>query len=190
MMLAHTVAMKSKDQNTRCGCVLVGPNREIRSTGYNSFPRGIDDSRPERQQKPEKYFWFAHAERNAIYNAAYMGTSLKNCIMYVTAMPCSDCAIGIVQAGIKQVKIHDYQCDHVPSSLNACVNQQNTTAKTLNLLQEAGVQVEFWRGKLPPLTVLMGGNDVTHLVVEQKQTQTSQNTNQEKDITNKVNMVI
>ena len=45
-----------------------------------------------------------HAERNAIYNAARMGISLKGCTLYQTPMfPCSDCARGIIQSGITTV---------------------------------------------------------------------------------------
>jgi dCMP deaminase len=161
MLLAHTVAMKSKDQRTRCGCVIVGPDREIRSTGYNSFPRGIDDSRSERQERPEKYFWFAHAERNAIYNAARIGTALKGCDLYVTGMPCSDCAIGIIQAGIKRVKIHEFKCDHVLSSTKGAIDNQ----KIVLLFEEAGVEVKIWHGKIPPLKIMINGEDVTDSVV-------------------------
>lgn len=45
--------------------------------GYNSFPRGINDNVPDRQVRPFKYKWFAHAEENAINNAALIGVSLK-----------------------------------------------------------------------------------------------------------------
>ena len=40
--------------------VIVGKNKEIVSTGYNSFPRGINDNLKERQERPEKYYWFEH----------------------------------------------------------------------------------------------------------------------------------
>jgi dCMP deaminase len=162
MLLAHTVAMKSKDQRTRCGCVIVGPDREIRSTGYNSFPRGIDDSRPERQERPEKYFWFAHAERNAIYNAARMGTSLKDCDLYVTRTPCTDCSIAIIQAGIRRVIVHDFKCEHMPAGKQGNPN----TTKTLELFAEAGVEFRIWTGRVPRMQVLMNSVDVTDLVVE------------------------
>jgi hypothetical protein len=36
--ICKVVAARSKDPNTQIGCVIVGPNHEIRSTGYNSFP--------------------------------------------------------------------------------------------------------------------------------------------------------
>lgn len=102
--LAHQVKLKSKDERTQIGAVIVGKDKEIVSTGYNSFPRGIDDNIRERQERPEKYFWFEHAERNAIYNAARIGVSTKGCTMYLSCgIPCSDCARGIINAGITRI---------------------------------------------------------------------------------------
>ena len=68
--MANLVAKKSKDKSTQIGAVIVGPDNEIRSTGYNSFPTGLNDDLEIRQQRPEKYYWIEHAERNALYNAA------------------------------------------------------------------------------------------------------------------------
>ena len=79
--IAHQVKLKSKDNNTQIGAVIVGKDNEILSTGYNSFPRGINDLIPSRQERPEKYYWFEHAERNAIYNAARIGVSTKGSTM-------------------------------------------------------------------------------------------------------------
>jgi len=73
--ICRVVASRSKDPATQIGCVIVGPAREIRSTGYNSLPRRVDDTRPERLERPTKYLWIEHAERNAIYNAARAGTA-------------------------------------------------------------------------------------------------------------------
>ena len=41
--MVKLVASSSKDRSTKVGAVIVGPSREIRSTGYNDFPRGVDD---------------------------------------------------------------------------------------------------------------------------------------------------
>ena len=102
--IAQQVKEKSKDERTKVGAVIVGKDKEIVSTGYNSYPRGIVDNRPERQERPEKYFWFEHAERNAIYNAARIGVSTKGCTMYLTCgIPCADCARGIINAGISRI---------------------------------------------------------------------------------------
>ena len=103
--ICKDVAARSKDPNTQIGCVIVGRAHEIRSTGYNSFPRGIRDDVPERMERPAKYLWMEHAERNAIYNAARAGTSTEGCSIYVEIMPCMDCARAIVQAGLEEVVI-------------------------------------------------------------------------------------
>lgn len=103
MELAFMVASWSKDPSTKTGAVVVGPDREIRATGYNGLVRGVDDNIPERMERPTKYDFFEHAERNAIYNACLIGTSLKGCVMYATHAPCTDCARAIIQSGIKTV---------------------------------------------------------------------------------------
>ena len=103
MELAFLVASWSKDPSTKTGAVVVGPDREIRATGYNGLVRGVDDNISERMERPTKYDFFEHAERNAIYNACLTGISLKGCILYATHAPCTDCARAIIQAGIKMV---------------------------------------------------------------------------------------
>ena len=103
MELAFMVASWSKDPSTKTGAVVVGPDREIRATGYNGLVRGVDDNIPERMERPTKYDFFEHAERNAIYNACLTGISLKGCVMYATHAPCTDCARAIIQSGIKTV---------------------------------------------------------------------------------------
>lgn len=103
LRLARAVAAKSKDASTQVGCVIVGPDREVRSTGYNGFPRGADDDRADWHVRPLKYKVTEHAERNAIYNAARHGAGLKGCTIYVPWHPCSDCARGVIQSGIAAV---------------------------------------------------------------------------------------
>jgi dCMP deaminase len=105
MMLAHQIAHWSKESGRRVGAVIVGPDREIRSTGFNGFPRGVRDDIPERHSRETgaKYLWSSHAERNAIYNAARIGVSVKGCVMYVPWYPCIECAKAIIQSGICEV---------------------------------------------------------------------------------------
>jgi dCMP deaminase len=103
MTMAYLVAMQSKDDRTKIGAVVVGADNEVRSTGYNGQPRGCDDSQADRHERPEKYFWFEHAERNAIFNAARMGLSMKGCTLYTMGIPCADCARAVIQSGITRV---------------------------------------------------------------------------------------
>jgi len=100
------IAKKSKDPSSKIGCVIVGPDNEVRSTGYNGFPRGIKDDIeevPERYERPAKYDWTEHSERNAVYNAARVGIPLAGCKIYLDWIPCPDCASAIIQSGIKEV---------------------------------------------------------------------------------------
>jgi len=101
--LARFVGTWSKDRSTQVGCVIVGPSHEIRAVGYNGFPRGVNDDAEHRHDRPLKYRWTEHAERNAIYNAALSGVSLKGCRMYLPWFPCMDCARAIVQVGIAEL---------------------------------------------------------------------------------------
>ena len=137
--IAEQVKLKSKDQSTQIGAVIVGEDKEVLSTGYNSFPRGLDDSLQERQERPEKYFWMEHAERNAIYNAARIGVSLKNSTIYLTSgLPCMDCARGIVNSGVKIV-----YCKQVCTTKNKD-KWEESQQKSLELLGECGIDVIYY----------------------------------------------
>tara|TARA_B110000459_G_scaffold195950_1_gene237273 strand:+ start:392 stop:847 length:456 start_codon:yes stop_codon:yes gene_type:complete len=136
--LAHTVKLKSKDNNTQIGAIIVGKDKELVSTGYNSFPRGIDDFKKERQEKPEKYFWFEHAERNAIYNAARIGVSTKGTTMYLSCgIPCADCTRGIINAGIARIF-----CERGGGAKG--IKWAESAERSWEMLDEAGVSVQFY----------------------------------------------
>jgi len=136
--LAHTVKLKSKDVNTQIGAVIVGKDKEIVSTGYNSFPRGINDNISSRQERPEKYFWFEHGERNAIYNAARIGVSTKGTTMYLSCgVPCADCARGIINAGIVRIFCEKGGGAKGPKWFES-------SERSWEMLEEAGVKVCFY----------------------------------------------
>ena len=136
--IAEQVKLKSKDKRTQIGVVVVGKDNEIVSTGYNSFPRGINDDVDERQERPEKYFWFEHAERNAIYNAARIGVSTLGTTMYMTCgMSCSDCARAIINSGVSKIVLR--------KGKGAKGNKWNESAeRSMKMLEEAGVIVEYY----------------------------------------------
>jgi dCMP deaminase len=132
------VKLKSKDRYTQIGAVVVGSDNQIVSTGYNSFPRGIDDTIDERQERPEKYYWFEHAERNSLYNAALIGVSTKGCTMYLTCgIPCSDCARGIINSGIKKIV-----CERVGGAVGNLWDEH--AKRSIEMFNEAGVKIEYY----------------------------------------------
>ena len=101
--LAQHISTWSKDPSTKVGCVVVGEDREIRSTGFNGFPRGINDDEDRLMDREKKYPLICHAEENAIMHAARIGVSLKDSTAYVTWPPCSRCARSLIQAGIREI---------------------------------------------------------------------------------------
>ena len=138
MAIALHISDWSKDQNTKVGSVVVGPDKEIRSQGYNGFPRGVNDNIAERHIRPLKYSFFEHSERNAIYNASRTGTRLVGCTLYVTMPPCADCARAIIQSGIKQVYYLEPGPDKARPLPNG--NWRDTVAASFEMFQEAGVK--------------------------------------------------
>lgn len=106
--IVDVVATKSKDPDTKHGCVIVDKDHHILATGYNNPPTGMmDQDHPERFTRPLKYKYMVHAERNAIFHAAKKGISLDDATLYVSGIPCMDCAHAIIQSGIYNV-IYDY----------------------------------------------------------------------------------
>lgn len=101
--LCYEMANRSKDRSTRVGCVIVGQNNILKSQGYNGIPRDCDDDIDHRHQRPQKYFYFEHGERNSIYNAAKEGIPLKGCKIYIPAPPCVECCRAIIQSGIVEI---------------------------------------------------------------------------------------
>jgi len=139
MTMVYLIAMKSKDMNTHVGAVIIGPFNEVRSAGFNGMPMGVNDDILSRHERPEKYYWMEHAERNAILLSPY---SVRGCKMYTNGIPCMNCARSIVQSGISEVIV-----DKVWNDNN--YNQWIEEAKrTRVMFKEAGIKFRFWNGEL------------------------------------------
>lgn len=138
MEMATLVASKSKDRSTKVGCVIVGPNNEVRSTGYNGFCRGVDDDNDDRHERPEKYLWTEHAERNAIFNAARNGIRMEDCTAYTTMFPCADCARSFIQSGIRRIVTRPIrQNTKIPThSYNTSMHMMNEVGMYVDMIYE------------------------------------------------------
>lgn len=101
--VAKTYASFSKDPSSKIGAAIVQKNRVV-AAGWNGFPRGIWDDPHRLNDRPKKYSLMVHAEMNAIFNAAFTGSSTDGATLYVYGLPCcAECAKGVIQAGIKRV---------------------------------------------------------------------------------------
>lgn len=141
---AQEVATWSKDQNTKIGAVVVNSSfKSAYSDGFNGLARGVNDciiTFPERhsRENDEKYYWYEHGERNALWNCARHGYATLGATMYLNCgIPCCPCAHGIIQSGIKKVF-----CVKQDQSSTANRNKWNEHAKrSLIQFQEAGVEL-------------------------------------------------
>jgi len=132
-------ASKSKDRSRQVGCVIVNDRNVALAQGWNGFPRGVSDDVDDRHQRPAKYAWTEHAERNAIYNAASEGIRLRGATIHLSWFPCVDCARGIIQTGLAEVVC--IEPDWNDPSFDFKIS--------LAMLTEAGVQVRYVEGQAP-----------------------------------------
>ncbi len=102
MNLCFGINLRSIDKSSKCGCVFVAGDGAILSSGYNNPIRGADDNNIP-QTRPEKYFFYEHSERNAIYNAARHGIKLMGSTVFVTGFICFDCLRGMIQVGVERI---------------------------------------------------------------------------------------
>lgn len=107
--LAKVVSQRSHDKHTQHGCIITDQHNRILGVGYNGFPRGLDDSQLP-TDRPDKYFWMVHSERNALSNCVVRP---DNGIAYVTGQCCNDCIIALWQEGIKTVYMIDNHGTHL-----------------------------------------------------------------------------
>lgn len=99
--LAKLISLWSKDPSTKCGSVIVRPDRTVASVGFNGFPMGVNDSEELYADRAVKLSIIKHAEENALM---FANESVKGYTLYVYPLPpCSKCAGSIIQRGITRV---------------------------------------------------------------------------------------
>jgi dCMP deaminase len=137
MKLAREISTWSKDPSSKIGAVIVNDERRILATGYNGFPRGIEDTEERLSDREEKYPRIVHGEANALMNALYSGVSVKDATIYVWGLPvCADCTKLVIQSGIKRVVI-TYP-EYAPEKWQT---QWNNMSKPM--YEEAGVSLTY-----------------------------------------------
>jgi dCMP deaminase len=140
ILLAEAVRQKSKDPSSKIGAVLT-INHAVISTGFNGFPIGVDEAETSRWERPIKYQYVCHAERNAIALAARHGTATEGATLYMVGMgpptyPCTECAKMLIQSGVVRIVARGFKS--LPESWVADLEFAR------KLLLEAGVEyVEY-----------------------------------------------
>lgn len=107
--LSKVISQRSHDIHTQHGCVITDQHNRILGVGYNGYPRGLDDTNLPKN-RPDKYPWMIHAERNALSNCVVRP---DNGIAYVTGQCCNDCIMALWQEGISTVYMGDDHGTHL-----------------------------------------------------------------------------
>ncbi len=111
MKITMLVAQRSTCLRRMVGATIV-KDKKIVSTGYNGAPKGLKHCLEIGCLREElgipsgerhELCRGAHAEQNAIIQAAGSGTSMEGATMYCTDSPCSTCTKMIINSGIRRL---------------------------------------------------------------------------------------
>lgn len=100
--IARRAADDSPDRSRKVGAVIVRDDGMIVTVGCNTPTHGVPHT-DRYLERPAKYDWTEHAERNAIYEAASLGKATGGCSIVLPWFPCRECCRAIAQSGIKRV---------------------------------------------------------------------------------------
>ena len=135
--LIRVIGTRATCDRGKSGCVIVR-NKRILTTGYVGSPVGAkhcDEIGHEMHtvihedgSQTRHCIRTAHAEQNAIANAARFGVSLEGSTLYCQMTPCYVCAKMIINAGIKRV---------------VCAKDYHTGNSSKEIFKETGVECEL-----------------------------------------------
>jgi dCMP deaminase len=147
----EVAAALSTDPSTQNAAVIVVAGIPA-CWGVNRFPHGVVD-KPERWERPAKYQYVEHAERNAIYAAARHGIQTLGATMYCCWHACADCSRAIIEVGIAEIVGHrpDWRKDDRWAASVAIGHE---------MLREAGVKMRWVDGHLGAAPIRFDGKIV------------------------------
>jgi dCMP deaminase len=128
--IAQVVARRGNCMKRQVAAVVVKDDRVV-ATGYNGTPKGAKNCNEGGCERCNSLAPSGtglddcvcnHAEENAICQAAYHGTSIRDATLYCTHSPCLRCAKLVINAGIKEVVYNaDYPLsDRAKALLRQC----------------------------------------------------------------------
>ncbi|MBU0568782.1 cytidine/deoxycytidylate deaminase family protein [Patescibacteria group bacterium] len=137
MKITEIVGSRGTCDRGRTGCIMV-KNKMIIATGYVGSPIGLahcDEighemhgvTHPDGHQS-RHCIRTAHAEQNAICQAAKTGVSLEGATLYIKMTPCYACAKMLINSGIKRI---------------VCAQDYHAGERSKQIFAEAGVQFDL-----------------------------------------------
>ena len=131
MGVAKLTSQLSHARRTKVGAVMTKDNRII-SIGINGTPQGFDnnceDVMPDGSLVTKNIV--VHAEMNSLCFCAKTEIETEGATIYLTLSPCSNCALAMIQSGIKRVVYLEKYRD----------------LSGIKILEQAGVEVEQFQG--------------------------------------------
>ena len=138
MEVAKTVAKRATCDRGRSGCV-IARDKQILVTGYVGSPIGLphcDDvghqmksTTHEDGHVTQHCVRTAHAEQNAIVQAAKLGVGIDQGTVYCKMTPCAVCAKMIINAGIKRV---------------VCEKRYHAGSESEEMFRQVGIELDFF----------------------------------------------
>lgn len=158
MRAAYEVALGSPDPSTQNGALIVNEvmisksghiGFEILARGCNTFTKGME-STPERLERPLKYSFVEHAERNCVFDAATQGVVCTGKTMICPWAACVDCARAIVQSGLRKLVRHKAASDRSPE------RWLESIALADEILLASGIEIVEFEGVLHDMKNVAG----------------------------------
>lgn len=142
MEIAAVVGKRSTCDRGRVGCV-IARDKQILVTGYAGAPKGLphcDDVghqmktvRHEDGHETEHCLRTAHAEQNALVQAAKIGVSVSEATIYCAMTPCAACAKMLVNAGIVRI---------------VCAKRYHAGEESEEMFRQVGIEIIFMNGNV------------------------------------------
>jgi len=138
MEIARTVAKRATCDRGRSGCV-IARDKQILVTGYVGSPKGlphcdevghqIKSTIHEDGHQSQHCVRTAHAEQNAICQAAKLGIAIDGATLYCKMTPCSSCAKMIINVGIKHV---------------VCEKRYHAGSDSEEMFKQVGIELDYF----------------------------------------------
>jgi len=99
MKMAETIAQRSHHPTFKVGAIIVtSDNTQVLSLGYNGNAKGMSNVP---QSDEPGCSGLLHAEINALLKLDF--NNPKDKVMYLTLSPCENCAMAVINSGVKEV---------------------------------------------------------------------------------------
>ena len=138
MEICRAVAKRATCDRGRSGC-LIARDKQILVTGYVGSPKGMSHCDEVGHQmktmthedgsQTQHCVRTAHAEQNAIVQAAKLGIAIDGATLYCKMTPCSTCSKMIVNAGVKRV---------------VCEKRYHAGAETERMFRHTGIELIYF----------------------------------------------